>query len=75
MPEYPETRLDREIDRAIAAENRRYLKALDDAGEGACPNCLRQGGGWCWACTDDQHPPRDPEAYRRANPNRKDSSK
>lgn len=42
------TRLDREVDRAIGAENRRYLARLEAAGPDACPNCL--GAGGCWLC-------------------------
>jgi len=68
MPQYPETPLDRATQRAADEINEQYLTALENAGPGACPNCLKTGGGWCWCCTDDKRPPRDVEAWKQANP-------
>lgn len=56
-----------ETDRAIREVNDAFMRAFEAAGPGACPNCLKQGGGYCWCCTDDEHPPRDRAAWSAAN--------
>lgn len=67
MPEYPTTRLDRAVQREIDRVNKEYLEQLEAAGPGACPNCLKQGGGWCWCCTEkDGSNARDHDAWEAA---------
>jgi hypothetical protein len=45
--------LEKATDQAIAKENKRYLDELEKAGPGACPNCLKTGGGHCWCCSPE----------------------
>ena len=46
--------LDRAVDKAIRERNDAYLKALKEAGPGACPNCLGQFETGCWLCAKDR---------------------